>query len=137
MRRRRWLPRFTKSLLHARICSAQFRNLRNLEIALRILGIPKMRANLEIVAAQSRDCTAILHNLEIAQRNDKIAQSRRLCKRIAQCQDCLHNLEIGTQFRDSENVLRNLGIAQIPTMRRTYIHVLLHSWIHHFVVTCT
>ena len=30
------------------ICSAQFRNLRNLEIAQRILGIPKLRANLEI-----------------------------------------------------------------------------------------
>ena len=60
-------------------CSAQFRNLRNLEIALRILGIPKLRANLEIAQqhcaisrlrsdkiAQSRDCAvARLRNLEI------------------------------------------------------------------------
>ena len=28
------------------ICPVQFRNLRNLEIAQRILGIPKLRANL-------------------------------------------------------------------------------------------
>ena len=50
------------------ICSAQFRNLHNLEIALRILGILKLRANLEIAqyccaisrlrsnTAQSQDC---------------------------------------------------------------------------------
>ena len=30
------------------MCSAQSGNLRNLEIALRILGIPKLRANFEI-----------------------------------------------------------------------------------------
>ena len=35
------------------ICSAQFRNLRNLEIALRILGILKLCANLEIAQCQS------------------------------------------------------------------------------------
>ena len=36
--------------------------------------------------------------------------------KIAQyvCAIRLRNLEIGTQFRDSENALRNLEIAQIP-----------------------
>jgi len=57
------------------ICSAQFRNLRNLEIALRILRIRKLRTNLEIAHsilrlrstfAQSRDCAVRLRNLEIA-----------------------------------------------------------------------
>ena len=52
------------------MCSAQFRNLRNLEIALRILGILKLRANLEI---------ATLRNLEIAQWQDR-AISRFLTK---------------------------------------------------------
>ena len=54
------------------ICSAQFRNLCNLEIAQRILGIAKLRANLEIVQtilrkcntfAQSLDCANVLRNL--------------------------------------------------------------------------
>jgi len=61
------------------ICSAQYGNLRNLEIALRILRIPKLRANLEIAhwvyaisrlrgtIAQSRDRTAPVRNLKIAQ----------------------------------------------------------------------
>ena len=53
------------------VCSTQFRNLRNLEIALRIVGIPKLRANLEIAQtilrlrntfAQPRDCANILRN---------------------------------------------------------------------------
>ena len=57
------------------ICSAQFRNLRNLKIALRILRIQKLRTNLEIAHsilrlrstfAQSRDCAVRLCNLEIA-----------------------------------------------------------------------
>ena len=55
------------------ICSAQFRNLRNLKIAQRILGIAKLRANLEIVQtilrlrntfAQSVDCENVLRNLQ-------------------------------------------------------------------------
>ena len=40
------------------ICSAQSRNLRNLEIALHILGIPRL-------CRQSRDCITHVHNLEI------------------------------------------------------------------------
>ena len=54
-----------------RICSVTSRNLRNLEIALRILGIRKLHANLVILRpcktfVQSRDCARRLHNLEIA-----------------------------------------------------------------------
>ena len=51
----------------------------------------------------------------------------RLRKCIAQSQDCLRNLEIGTQFRDSENALRNLEIAQIPKLRGTFILLLWPS----------
>ena len=32
----------------------------------------------------------------------------------------MRNLEIGTQSQDSENAQRNLEIAQIPRLRRTY-----------------
>ena len=65
--------------MHACICSAQSRNLCNLEIALCILRILKLRANLEIAhwvyaisrlcgtSAQSRDRAVPVHNLEIAQ----------------------------------------------------------------------
>ena len=35
----------------------------------------------------------------------------------------LRNLEIGTQFQESENAQRNLEIAQIPKLRGTYIHI--------------
>ena len=41
------------------MCSAQSGNLRNLEIALRILRIPRLRR-------QSRDCVTLVRNLEIA-----------------------------------------------------------------------
>ena len=41
-----------------------------------------------------------------------ISAISKSCKRIAQSQDWLHNLEIGTQFLDSENVQHNLKIAQ-------------------------
>ena len=89
------------------ICPAQFRNLRNLEIAQRILGIPKLRANLEIVQTILR-----LRNMF---GNLKIAQTYVLCN--LRTFDLSHvvelrNLEIGTQFRDSENALRNLEIAR-------------------------
>ena len=43
-----------------------------------------------------------------------------------QSRDCaaiLRNLEIGTQFQDSENAQRNLEIAQIPKLRGTYTYV--------------
>ena len=57
------------SLLYTYICSAQFRNLCNLEIALHILGIRKLRTNLEIAHSilrlrstfvQSRDCASAI-----------------------------------------------------------------------------
>ena len=63
----------------AYICSANSRNLRHLEIALHILRILKLRANLEIAhwvytisrlrstSVQSRDRAAPVRNLEIAQ----------------------------------------------------------------------
>jgi len=44
----------------------------------------------------------------------------------AQSQDCVNpvrNLKIGTQFRDPENAQRNLKIAQIPRLSRTYINI--------------
>ena len=44
-------------------CSAQSENLCILEIALRILGIPRLRT----ILARSRDCTIHLRDLEIAQ----------------------------------------------------------------------
>ena len=50
-------------LVNKCICSAQSGNLRNLEIALRILRIPRLRT----VVTRSRDCTIHLRNLEIAQ----------------------------------------------------------------------
>jgi hypothetical protein len=43
---------------------------------------------------------------------------------VAQSRDCaalLRNLEIGTQFEDSENALRNLEIAHIPKLHGTCI----------------
>ena len=35
----------------------------------------------------------------------------------------LLNLEIGTQFPDSENVQRILKIVQIPRLHRTYVRI--------------
>ena len=55
-----------------------------------------------------------LRYLEIAHQCRAIS---RLCTGAAQSRDCVnpvHNLEIGRQFRDSENAQRNLEIAQIP-----------------------
>ena len=75
--------------------------------------------------AQSRDCAIYLCNLEIVQTYCAISR-----KRIAQSQDCLHNLEIGTQFRDSENALRNLEIAQIPKLRGTCTCVYTYMYIY-------
>ena len=61
------------------ICSVQSGNLRNLEIALCILRILRLRSNLEIahysyaisrlciIVARSRDCATIVRNLQIAQ----------------------------------------------------------------------
>ncbi len=50
------------------ICSTQFVDLRNLEIALRIWEIAKMRANFEIVLK-------LLRNLEIAQEHPGVLPS--------------------------------------------------------------
>ena len=48
-----------RRLRSAYICSAQSGNLRNLEIALHILRIPRLRR-------QSRDCVTRVRDLEIA-----------------------------------------------------------------------
>jgi len=73
-------------LVQSYICSAQSGNLRNLEIALRILRIRKLRTNLEIAqwvyaisrlrstSAQSRDCAAPVRNLVIAQHRYAISR---------------------------------------------------------------
>ena len=54
------------------ICSAQSENLRNLEIALRILRIPRLHSNLKIeraiwrlcsTCARSQDCVICMRNL--------------------------------------------------------------------------
>ena len=50
----------------------------------------------------------------------------RLLNHIAQSPDWLHNLEIGTQFWDSENAQCDLEIVQIPRLRGTYIYTSLH-----------
>ena len=77
------------------ICSAQSENLRNLEIALRILRIPRLRSNLEIAqaiwrlrntCAQSGDCVTRVRNLRtlpvviycVARRMEDILDKRRL-----------------------------------------------------------
>ena len=50
----------------------------------------------------------------------------RLHKRLIQSQDWLRNLEIGSQFLDSQNAQCNLEIAQIPRLRGTYAYVCMH-----------
>jgi len=62
------------------ICFAQSRNLRNLEITLRILRIPRLRTGF----TQSRDCAAPVCNPEIARHQCTIPRS---CGTGAQSQD--------------------------------------------------
>ena len=104
------------------ICSVQLRNLRNLEIALCILGILKSHTNLEIAQPISRLRNAFTQSIP-----KSIVQSRDSATIVvAQSRDCtvsLCNLEIGTQFQDSENAQRKLEIAQITKLRGTYTHV--------------
>ena len=74
--------------------------------------------------SQSRVCA---RNLEIAQCSCAVS---RLRNAVAQSRDCaalLRNLEIGTQFEDSENALRNLEIAHIPKLHGTYIYIKLYD----------
>ena len=79
-----------------------------------------------------RPASALAVNHVAMVKSSKIAQYvcaiSRLCQRIVQSQDCLRNLEIGTQFRDSENALRNLEIAQIPKLRGTYIYFFIYMY---------
>jgi len=68
-------------------------------------------------------------------RNGTISRLRFGCRTISRlrtgaalsrdCVNPVHNLEIGTQFRDSENAQHNLEIAQIPKLRGT---IILLTW---------
>jgi len=53
-------------------------------------------------------------------RNCAISRLRTGAARSRDCALVLRNLEIGAQFSDSKNAQRNLEIAQIPRLRRTY-----------------
>ena len=61
----------------------------------------------------------MLNFLQILER----VRTSRLRTGAARSRDCAlvpRNLEIGTQFRDSENVQHGLDIAQIPRLHGTY-----------------
>ena len=49
-------------------------------------------------------------------------KSSKIVQTYCAISELLRNLEIGTQFRDSKNALRNVEIAQIPKLRGTRIH---------------
>ena len=66
-----------------------------------------------ISSSQSPDCTSVLHILEIVQ----------------DLRNFLRNLEIGTQFPDSENAQHNLKIAQIPKLHGTYSYMYMQYWL--------
>ena len=51
---------------------------------------------------------------------------REVKLRDQDCTQVLCNLEIGTQFQDSENAQPNLEIAQIPKLRGTYRRLIAH-----------
>ena len=75
--------------------------------------------NLEIV--QSCHCAiSRLHNMQSC--HCAISRLRSVAMQSRDCAAILCNLEIGTQFRDSENAQHNLEIAQIPKLRGTYIY---------------
>jgi len=52
------------------------------------------------------NCVNLVHNLEIG-------------TQFPDSENAQHNLEIGMQFPDSENAQHNLAIAQIPRLRGT------------------
>jgi len=58
------------------------------------------------------------HYLEIAHRCRAISTLRTGAAQSRDCVNPVRNLAIGTQFRDSENVQRNLEIVQIPSFAR-------------------
>ena len=64
-----------------------------------------------------------LRDLEIAHQCHAILRLRTGATQSQDCVNLARNLEICTQFLDSENVLRNLETAQIPRLRRTYIYI--------------
>ena len=82
------------------ICSAQSENLRNLEIVLRILRIPRLRT----IVAQSRDCAIHLHNLDCASIAHNLLPRRACAETISWLQEKL--LKNG----DFVSVLQNSGV---------------------------
>ena len=70
---------YTAMCVCTRICSAQSGNLHNLEIALRILGIPRLRT----IVARSRDCATIsypdAHVPPVVTRSREATKKWRLC----------------------------------------------------------
>ena len=61
-----------------------------------------------------------LRYLKIAHWCHSISRLRTGATHSRDCVNPVRNLKIGTQFRDSENVQRNLEIVQIPKLRGTY-----------------
>ena len=61
-----------------------------------------------------------LRYLESARRCRTISRLRTGAVQSRDCVNPVRNLEIGTQFRDSETAQRNLEIAQIPRLQGTY-----------------
>jgi len=58
---------------------------------------------------------------------------KQLLSSVMKSRDCVNpvsNLETGTQFRDFENVQRNLEIAQIPRLPGTHISLIYQLNIH-------
>ena len=90
---------------------------------------PSLKVLNSLLLVSSDALTRLAHYVrKLHLRDLKISQMYctipRLHKCVAQSQNRLRNLEIGTQFRDSENAQCNLEIAQIPRLHKTYIRLL-------------
>jgi len=60
-----------------------------------------------------------LHDLEVAHRCRAILRLRTGAVQSRDCVNLVYNLEIGTQFPNSENVQHNLEITQIARLHGT------------------
>ena len=78
----------SKAQVYGNICSAQSENLHNLEIALRILRIPRLRC----AFSESRDCALQLHDLKIAHYSCAISRLRNTLARSRDCATIARNL---------------------------------------------
>ena len=84
--------------------------------------------NLSTQSIATRIATYALHECIPGLCNDLCAISR-LCIVIAKSWDCLHNLEIAVQYKDSKNALCNSRFGRIPRLRRTYTQHLTWNYI--------